>query len=121
MSVTRKGCVRYRTEEVPRSVQRDGVKPKGAEGLAREYRMALASTEECTGTMPALVGLGRPKSGWNPYEVWRTRVKGPSTVRQEPEPRPLTRVAETQAAGEAAHPNRFTQASYVVGADRSPS
>lgn len=110
-------CVRYRTEEVLRSVQRDHVKPNGAEGLAREYRLAPASTE----TMPALVGLGRPKSGWDPYEVWRTRVRGPSTVRQGPEPRPVTRVAETQAAGEAARSSRFTQASYVAGADRSPS
>jgi hypothetical protein len=28
-----------------------------------------------------LGGLERPQSGWDPYEVWRTRVKGsPRTV-----------------------------------------
>lgn len=113
--------VRYRTEEVLRSVQRDHVKPKRAEGLAREYRLAPVSTEECTGKVQALGGLARAQLGWDPYEVWRTRVKGPATVRQERDPRPATRVAETQAAAEAPRSNRFTQASYVAGADRSPS
>lgn len=121
MSVTRNGCVRYRTEEVPRSVQREDVKPKAAEGLAREYRLAPASTEEWTGKVQALGALARPRLGWDPYEVWRTRVKRPATVRREPDPRPVTRVAETQAAGEAPRSIRFTQASYVAGADRSPS
>jgi hypothetical protein len=33
--------------------------------------------------------LANPHSGWDPYEVWRTRVKGASTVLQEREPDPL--------------------------------
>jgi hypothetical protein len=33
--------------------------------------------------------LARPQSGWDPYEVWRTRVKGAATVMQEREPDPL--------------------------------
>jgi hypothetical protein len=56
------------------------MKQKGAEGLV---------AEEFTGMVNGLDRLARPQSGWDPYEVWRTRVKGASTVTQERELNPL--------------------------------
>lgn len=52
---------------------------KGAEGPAAIYRKSPAANEEFTGMVKALAKLGRPQSGWDPYEVWRTRVKGSSS------------------------------------------
>jgi hypothetical protein len=59
------------------------MKQKGAEGLAAVNRMSPAAKEEFTGTANGLERLARPQSGWDPYEVWRTRVKGDFTVTQE--------------------------------------
>ena len=53
------------------------MKGKGAEGLAAVNRMSPAAKEEFTGMANGLDRLVRPQSGWNPYEVWRTRVKSP--------------------------------------------
>jgi hypothetical protein len=33
--------------------------------------------------------VARAQSGWDPYEVWRTRVKGSASVMQEREREPL--------------------------------
>jgi len=52
------------------------MKRKGAEGLAAVYRKSPAANEEFTAMVKALDRLARPQSGWDPYEVWRTRVKG---------------------------------------------
>jgi len=35
----------------------------------------------------ALDRLATPRSGWDPYEVWRTRVK--ASAREKPEREPL--------------------------------
>jgi len=51
------------------------MKPEGAEGLAAVYRVSPAANQERTGMANALGRLVRPLSGWDPYEVWRTRVK----------------------------------------------
>lgn len=51
------------------------MKPKGAEGLPAAYRMAPAANKKFTGMVNGLGRLARPQSGWDPYEVWRTRVK----------------------------------------------
>jgi len=59
------------------------MKPEGAEGLATVYRVSPAANEERTGMADALDRLAHPLSGWDPYEVWRTRVKEPCTVTQE--------------------------------------
>jgi hypothetical protein len=61
------------------------MKQKGAEGLAAIYRKSPAANEEFTGLVKALDRLARPQSGWDPYEVWRTRVKESSSVTQERE------------------------------------
>jgi hypothetical protein len=62
---------------------------KGAEGLAALSRNSPAAKEEFTGMVKGLDRLARPQSGWDPYEVWRTRVKGAATVMQERELDPL--------------------------------
>jgi hypothetical protein len=58
----------------------------GAEGLAAIYRELPAANEESTGTVKAQDRLARPQSGWDPYEVWRTRVRASSSVMPEREP-----------------------------------
>jgi hypothetical protein len=60
------------------------MKAKGAEERAAVYRIALAASGQFT---PGMVNgrdrLARPHSSWDPYEVWRTRIKGVSSVMQE--------------------------------------
>jgi len=53
------------------------MKRKGAAERAAVYRKSPAAKEEFTGMANGLDRLARPQSGWNPYEVWRTRVKSP--------------------------------------------
>jgi hypothetical protein len=65
------------------------MKGKGAEGLVAVNRMSPAAKEEFTAMVNGLDRLARPQSGWDPYEVWRTRVKGASTVMREREPDPF--------------------------------
>jgi hypothetical protein len=72
---------------------------KGAEGLAAVERRSPAAKEEFTAMVNGLDGLARPQSGWDPYEVWRTRVKAASTVMQERNARAHTR--PVTPAGEA--------------------
>jgi hypothetical protein len=61
------------------------MKRKGAEGLPAGPRVAPAANEEFTGTESGLYRPERPRSGWDPYEVWRTRVKASSRVMSERE------------------------------------
>ena len=69
------------------SRKRGQMKSKRADGLAAIYRQSPAANEEFTGMVQALARVVLPQSGWNPYEVWRTRVMGSSSVMQEREPR----------------------------------
>jgi hypothetical protein len=75
------------------------MKRNGAEGLAAVNGMSLAAKEEFTGMVNDLDRLARPQSGWDPYEVWRTRVKGAATVMQEREHDPLRDHVGTVAHG----------------------
>jgi hypothetical protein len=59
------------------------MKREEAEGLAAVYRRSPAANEEFTEMGNAPDTLARPESGWDPYEVWWTRVKAASTVMQE--------------------------------------
>jgi hypothetical protein len=68
------------------SRKRGQMKNKREDGLAAIYRKSPAANEEFTGMMKALARLARPQSGWDPHEVWRTRVKGSSSAMQEGEP-----------------------------------
>jgi len=68
------------------SRKRAQMKNKREDGLAAIYRKSPAANEEFTGMLKVLARLARPQSGWDPHEVWRTRVKGSSRVMQEGEP-----------------------------------
>ena len=65
------------------------MKTQGAAELTAEYRWSPAAKEEFTGMVNGPDRLARPQSGWDPYEVWRTRVKMSSAVMQEREREPL--------------------------------
>ena len=67
------------------------MKRKGAEGLPARQRLTPAANEEFTGTVSDLYrhGLDRlttGRSGWDPYEVWRTRVKASAKEKRGREP-----------------------------------
>jgi hypothetical protein len=65
------------------------VTTQGAAGLAAVYRTSPEAKEEFNGMVNGLDGPARPLSGWDPYEVWRTRVKVSPGVMQEHEREPL--------------------------------
>jgi hypothetical protein len=65
------------------------MKRKAAEGLAAAHRMSPAANEEFTAMANGPDRVARPQSGWDPYEVWRTRVKVSSSVMAERERDPL--------------------------------
>ena len=49
---------------------------KGAEGLPADPRESLAANEDFAGAEYDLESLmTETRSGWDPYDVWRTRVK----------------------------------------------
>lgn len=66
------------------------MKRKGVEGIPAPQRLAPAANEEFT--MSDLIGgreldrLATPRSGWDPYEVWRTRVKASAKEKRGREP-----------------------------------
>ncbi len=72
------------------------MKRKGAEGIPARQWLTQAANEEFTETLNDLNGhdLGRddldrlatPRSGWDPYEVWRTRVKASAKEKRGREP-----------------------------------
>ena len=65
------------------------MKRKAAEGLAAAHRVSAAANEEFTGIANGVDWVTRPQSGWDPYEVWRTRVKVSASVMPERERDPL--------------------------------
>lgn len=66
------------------------MKRKGAEGLAAGTPAIRAANEEFTdGMVNRLDEISYSRSGWDPYEVWRTRVKASARLRQERERDPL--------------------------------
>ena len=69
------------------------MKRKGAEGLpAGPTVTPTAANEEfneIVGGLDLLERVNRPRSEWDPYEVWRTRVKASSRVKPEREGDPL--------------------------------
>jgi hypothetical protein len=66
--------------------ERRKMKRKEAQGLGGAYPVSPTAKETFTEMVSALDGPARPRSGWDPYEVWRTRVKGSSSVMQGREP-----------------------------------
>jgi hypothetical protein len=72
------------------------MKRKGAEGFPARQRLTPAANEEFSEMVDDLGGhdldlhaldrLGTPRSGWDPYEVWRTRVKASAREKHGREP-----------------------------------
>jgi len=56
-----------------------------AEGLPVDLRPEAAN-EEFTGTVTGRE-IARREDGWDPYEVWQTRVRAPSKAAQKESPR----------------------------------
>ena len=53
-------------------------------GLPSEPEPVLAANEEFPGFAPAEAALPSEASGWDPYHVWRTRVKHPPAHPADP-------------------------------------
>jgi hypothetical protein len=67
--------------------ERTTMQGKSAEGLPADPRESLAANEDFAGTVDDLEPLTM-RSGWDPYDVWRTRVKNSSgTNEREADPR----------------------------------
>ena len=68
------------------------MKRKAAKGLAAAPGISSAANEEFAARPDGVGSLEEhPQPGWNPYEVWRTRVKESSesssvTPEHEPDP-----------------------------------
>ncbi|MGH8306366.1 MAG: hypothetical protein ACRETG_12235 [Steroidobacteraceae bacterium] len=59
------------------------MKREGAEGLSADRHVTAAANEDFTGMVSRREGAtAKRPAGWDPYEVWRTRVKGPSKARK---------------------------------------
>ena len=69
--------------------EREAMKRKGAQGTPVGQRIAPAANEEFSALVNGLDRLEHPRSGWDPYEVWRTRVKTSSRIKRERERDPL--------------------------------
>jgi hypothetical protein len=48
-------------------------------------RVNAAANEEFNGVVSAARESARPQSGWDPYEVWLTRVRAPAQLKRERE------------------------------------
>jgi hypothetical protein len=76
--------------------EREQMKRKGAEGVPARQRLTPAANEDFSETMDELNGhdldihpldrLATPRPGWDPYEVWRTRVKASAKEKRGREP-----------------------------------
>lgn len=61
---------------------------KTAEGFPADPRESLAANEDFAGSGDDLESLTRTRSGWDPYDVWRTRVKNAAGIKEhEADPR----------------------------------
>ncbi len=52
------------------------MKGKGMEGLPVVHRTSRAANDDFAGSASDLDKHARPRPGWDPYEVWRVRVRG---------------------------------------------
>jgi hypothetical protein len=55
-----------------------------------DRRVAAAANEDFNGVASAARDAERTDSGWDPYEVWLTRVKAPAQLKKE-----RARISET--------------------------
>jgi hypothetical protein len=64
------------------------MKSKGAQEFPKGRRVISAANEEFSGAVSA-IRAAQAQSGWDPYEVWLTRVKAPALLKREPQRDPL--------------------------------
>jgi hypothetical protein len=64
------------------------MKSKGAPEFPDERRVISAANEEFNGAVSAVRGT-QAQSGWDPYEVWLTRVQAPARLKRERRRDPL--------------------------------
>jgi hypothetical protein len=68
--------LRTRTSgHVENKQERTTMQGKSAEGLPADPRESLAANEDFAGEEYGLEQLTYARPGWDPYDVWRTRVK----------------------------------------------
>jgi hypothetical protein len=65
------------------------MKSKGAQKLPKDRRAITAANEEFSGAVSAVRATDESQSGWDPYEVWATRVKAPALLKRERQRDPL--------------------------------
>jgi len=59
------------------------MKSKGAQEFSNDLRVITAAHEEHSGAVSAVRGTAYAQAGWDPYEVWATRVKAPARAKRE--------------------------------------
>ena len=74
---------------------------QAAEGLDDALRMSPLANEQFGAGGNGAGTLTRSQSGWDPYEVWRTRVKGSASVLWERDRAPSSWLLRARAAGAA--------------------
>jgi len=60
---------------------------KSAEGLPAEPQESVAANEDFARDLDDYEHVTGSRPGWDPYDVWRTRVKNSSTTEREADPR----------------------------------
>jgi hypothetical protein len=65
------------------------MKSKGAQEFPTGHRVIAAANEQFSGVVSAVRGTAQTQSGWDPYEVWLTRVKAPALRKRERQRDPL--------------------------------
>jgi hypothetical protein len=55
--------------------ERESMKRKGAQGIPAADGLTPAANDEFAELVKELRGVEESRMGWDPYEVWRTRVK----------------------------------------------
>jgi hypothetical protein len=78
---------RSKSEFTVRLLREPFMKRTAGEEFAAIYGMSPAANEDLAGANRQ-DSLTRHQSGWDPYDVWRTRLKRPSVGTQEREPLP---------------------------------
>jgi hypothetical protein len=59
------------------------MKSKGAQEFPNDRRVIAAANEEFSGAVSAAHGSAQAQTGWDPYQVWLTRVKAPALRKRE--------------------------------------
>ena len=65
------------------------MKSKGAQEFPNDRRAITAANEEFSGAVSAVRATEESQSGWDPYEVWATRVKAPALRKRERQREPI--------------------------------